>query len=467
MPGMTSRHVVRAALSFSLVLLLLSGAPARAFCPTNGLKCGLGGTGVTHEDMTKRAMTELGAEFFGTPHQTRAMRTAIEETAQANAEVDEDQTNGFKHFDGESFAPGKQRLVTLLDGAVLSLRAGDAQGARRQLGQALHTLQDFYSHSNWLESGHTGALPSLWRSGEPLPASAAAETPTCEDCELVILSDGSLFLDCGGNLLTPLLTSGYYGGENEVPATASKCRHGGPFDTGPGPSGGINKDTLYQPLSPHFRLHTEAADSAVEASRQFIRDLQAQLTRSELELLFGVGPTLTLAIGPTGGLGGLLTLLQAQLVQLVDSRIGTDQEPLRYVLVPFTDSSTGPLTVTHDPIEFKRLLGTLVTAVGGGCSGPSMAAALQALGATGRGGDLFLFTQADSQDGHLVPRTPGGLDELEALEVHRALPEHVEGVSTGRAERRGPHAGHGVEHRHQHARGERDALHSRLHTQHR
>jgi hypothetical protein len=352
--------------------------------------------------MTKQAMTELGAEFFGTPHQTRAMRSAIAETSKANAEVDDDQTNGFKHFDGESFTPGKQRLVTLFDGVLLSLRAGDAQGGRRQLGQALHTLQDFYSHSNWLESGHSGALPSLWRSAEPLPASAGAETPTCKDCEFVILSDGSLFLDCGGNLLTPLLTSGYYGGENEVPATASKCRHGGPFDTGPGPSGGINKDTLYQPLSPHFRLHSEAADSAVEASKQFIRDLQAQLTPSELELLFGVGPTLTLAIGPTGGLGSLLALLQAQVLQLVDSRIGTDQEPLRYVLVPFTDSSTGPLSVTHDPAEFKRLLGTLVTTVGGGCSGPSMAAALQALGASGSGGDLFLFTQEASQDGHLA-----------------------------------------------------------------
>ncbi|HYO71035.1 MAG TPA: hypothetical protein VEU33_33645 [Archangium sp.] len=399
--------MVRAVLSFSLALLILPGAPARAFCPTNGLKCGLGGTGVTHEDMTQRAMTELGAEFFGTSHQTRAMRSAIAETAKANAEVDEDQTNGFKHFDGESFAPGKQRLVTLFDGVLLSLRAGDATGARRQLGQALHTIQDFYSHSNWLESGHVGALSSLWRSGEPLPASAGAETPTCKDCELVILSDGSLFLDCGRNLLTPLLTSGYYGGENEVPATASKCRHGGPFDTGPGPSGGINKDTLYQPLSPHFRLHTEAADSAVEASKQFLRDLQTQLTRSELELLFGVGPTLTLAIGPTGALGSLLPLLQSQLLQLIDSRMGTDQEPLRYVLVPFTDSSTGPLTVTHDPVEFKRLLGTLVTAAGGGCSGPSMAAALQALGASGNGGDLFLFTQADSQDGHLAPQVSG------------------------------------------------------------
>jgi hypothetical protein len=406
---MISRYVVRAVLSRAwpvlvLALLVLPGPSTQAFCPTNGLKCVFGGTGVTHEDMTEQAMTELGAEFFGTPHQTRAMKSAIEETSKANAEVDEDQTNGFKHFDGESFAAGKQRLVTLFDGVLLSLRAGDGQGARRQLGQALHTLQDFYSHSNWLESGHHGALPSLWRSGEPLPASAGAETPTCRDCELVFLSDGSLFVDCGRNLLTPLLTSGYYGGENEVPATASKCRHGGPFDFGPGPFGGINKDTLHQLLSPHFRMHTEAADSALEASKQFIRDLEAQLTRSELELLFGVGPTLTLVIGPTGGLGSLLALLQAQVFQLVDSRIGTDQEPLRYILVPFTDASTGPLTVTHDPGEFKRILGKLGTTAGGGCPGPSMAAALQALGASGRDGDLFLFTQADSQDGHLAPQ---------------------------------------------------------------
>ncbi|WP_375769385.1 Het-C domain-containing protein [Archangium gephyra] len=411
-----------------LALLALPGPSAQAFCPTNGLKCGLGGTGVTHEDMTKQAMTELGAEFFGTPHQTRAMRSAIDETATANAEVDEDQANGFKHFDGESFAPGKQRLVTLFEGVILSLRAGEAQGARRQLGQALHTLQDFYSHSNWIESGHGGALPSLWRSGEPLPASAAAETPTCKECEPVILSDGSLFLDCGRNLLTPLLTSGFYGGENEVPAVPSKCRHGGPFDTGPGPSGGINKDTLYQPLSPHFRMHTEAADSALEASKQFIRDLQSQLTRNQLELLFGVGPTLTLAIGPTGGLGGLLAPLQAQLLQLVDSRLGTDQEPLRYVLVPFTDASTGPLSVMHDPAEFKRLLGSLGTVAGGGCSGPSMAAALQALGASGKGGELFLFTREGTQDGHLAPQV-SSLAWHQGTRIHAFLFGSCEGLA--------------------------------------
>ncbi|WNG53416.1 hypothetical protein F0U59_00425 [Archangium gephyra] len=379
--------------------------------------------------MTKRAMTELGAEFFGTSHQTRAMRSAIGEIAQANAEVDQDQTNGFKHFDGESFVPGKQRLVTLFDGVVLSLRAGDARGARRQLGQALHTLQDFHSHSNWLESGHAGALSALWRSGEPLPASAGAQTATCEDCEPVFLSDGSLFLDCGGNLLTPLLTSGYYGGENEVPATASKCRHGGPFDTGPGPSGGINKDTLHQLLSPHFRLHMEAADSAVEASRQFIRDLQARLTRSELELLFGVGPTLTLAIGPTGRLGPLLTLFQSQLSQLVDSRIGTGQEPLRYVLVPFTDASTGPLLVTHDPLELKRFLGTLLAAAGGGCSGPSMAAALQALGASGGGGELFLFApRAASRDGHRVSQV-SSLAWHQGTRIHAFLSDACGGAA--------------------------------------
>ncbi|SEU37177.1 vWA domain-containing protein [Stigmatella erecta] len=362
---------------------------------------------MTHQDLTEEALADLAQEFFALPHPTLAMKQASEEVWKANAEVDDDQTNGFKHFDGESFAAGKQRLVALFEGVRQSLRAEDATAARRQLGQALHTLQDFYSHSNWIESGRSGALPSLWRPGEALPPPAAADAATCKACEWVLLSDGSFFVDCGDNLLTPLLTTGFYGGENEVPAVPTKCRHGGPSDTGPGPFGGINKDSALQLLSPHFGLHGAAAESALDASKQFIRELTAPLTEHQRRLLFGVGPALALVLDTSGGWeGGLLSQLVREASRLIDARLGTAQEPSRYILVPFQSAAPGALSAMGDAREFKRALTALKTG-GGTCAGPSMTAVLQALGTAGQGMDLFVFTRSSAGDEVLASAVSG------------------------------------------------------------
>ncbi|EYF00264.1 HET-C-related protein [Chondromyces apiculatus] len=334
---------------------------ADAFCPTKGLRCVLGATGMTHQDLTEEALEDICEDLLGTSQQTTSMRQAIKEIWQANADVDDDQAQGMLHFDAETFASGKQRLITLLQGTRASLQANDAQGARRQLGQALHAIQDFYAHANWVEAGHSGATPALWRPGEALPAAAAPGTPTCEPCTPVLLANGSLFYDCSDNLVTTLLTSGYYGSGNEDPQIATKCRHGGPFDTGAGPKGGINKDSFSQSLSPHHVLHAEAADDALEATRQFVLDLQAELTPAQFNLLLGIGTTVAVALDTTAPMASALASVRGQLHRLVEERRGTDQEPLRYLLVPFDDHGAGPATETTDPAAFLGALDALDT----------------------------------------------------------------------------------------------------------
>ena len=50
-------------------------------------------------------------------------------------------------------------------------------------------------------------------------------------------------LTYGGNIMSNLLTSGNYGGEDRVKPNSSKCSHGGPPDSSAGGiTGGINKD---------------------------------------------------------------------------------------------------------------------------------------------------------------------------------------------------------------------------------
>ena len=181
---------------------------ARAFFPTNfhtvlGLLAGK-----SHQGMTGEAITELELEFFG--QQTGSMRDAIKEIGRANSDVDDDQKTAAKHFDGESLPEGQQRIINLRNGIITALQNNDANGARTALGSALHTIQDFYSHTNWVELGHRLPNPDLGRPGKALhrlPRTAE----TCRDCR-----DTPVFQypDCRDNLTGRHLTSGYYGGED-------------------------------------------------------------------------------------------------------------------------------------------------------------------------------------------------------------------------------------------------------------
>src|SRR4029079_8800525 len=102
-----------------------------------------------HQSITTDAIKEIDAEFFGITKLTKPMKKAIEQIADADAEVDQDQVTSAKHFDGESLPEGQARVVALLSDLQTALASNNAAGARSKLGQALHTIQDFYSHSNW------------------------------------------------------------------------------------------------------------------------------------------------------------------------------------------------------------------------------------------------------------------------------------------------------------------------------
>jgi von Willebrand factor A domain-containing protein 7 len=179
------------------------GVPAFAFVPTN-LRAALltSPFDETHQSITETAITEIDSEFFGVSRLTRPMKKAMEQIVDANAEVDQDQTTSAKHFDGESFPEGQARLASLLGDIETALTDSNAQGARSKLGQALHTIQDFYSHSNWVEMGNAGPNPVLGRASGIINR-LSDQTPTCRDCIPCV--------NCDNNLLLASLTSGYYG----------------------------------------------------------------------------------------------------------------------------------------------------------------------------------------------------------------------------------------------------------------
>ena len=174
----------------------------------------------------------------------------------------------------------------------------DLTHAREILGQSFHTLQDFYSHSNWVEMGRTD-VNELIGFTETIGSIAAPNQATCTSdgctriekacviplsCSVVtwplssflqtLWQQASLgtcplvYYDCHDNILPEInkqqiLTSGYAANDlsenNEVlqkPPNVGKCSHGSVLDASSHlPAvGGINKDSYSLIFSPHSNL---------------------------------------------------------------------------------------------------------------------------------------------------------------------------------------------------------------------
>ena len=186
---------------------------------------------------------------------------AINEIQSANVEMDSSPSNSIAavHFDGEQFLQGSQRLIRLRQELITLLLKGDKlQHARNLAGNALHTLQDFYSRSNWIELGNTLPLNALAQPGRDIWQEniiAGATEPTCRNC---LLDEQSNEADdtCADNLVTGKLTSGYRSGQDiKKPVDTGKCSHGGQTDDSrlKPATGGINKDSSSKSESPHAR----------------------------------------------------------------------------------------------------------------------------------------------------------------------------------------------------------------------
>lgn len=402
------RHCARY-LPACLVLLLTIGIapPGQAFCPKNGLLCfavAKSAGSLTHQDITQRGIEALDKTYFGVPKITKSMQKALDEIIEANALVDKDQKSSAKHFDGENAAGSQLLIATLKQNVIDALNATPMKtaGARQNLGSALHTIQDFYSHSNWVELGNVGAHPGVGRPGALGFAGPGALT--CSG-----FTNTGLTCANSSNLVTSLLTSGYYGGSDRPKPGALKCSHGGPLDKSSPSSDllgyfreGINKDTFYCDISPHSGFHFAAATAAIAATQQFVEDIKAVITPTQLRALLGAGPTLSFAIDTTGSMGSIIAGVRNSATAIVNSRLGTDEEPLQYVLAPFNDPFVGPNVSTSDAASFKTSIAGLFASGGGDCPELAFTGMYNGLALSNPSGSLFMYTDASAKDAVLA-----------------------------------------------------------------
>ncbi|KAI4886969.1 hypothetical protein NFI96_023017, partial [Prochilodus magdalenae] len=236
-----------------------------------------GGNFIQPDPLTPESL----AEACQSPASDSTLKSAISQISKRNAWVDGKHVfDAEYHFDDESFEKARKLITQGVSDVKTSLKQGNYEYARQRLGETMHTLQDFYSHSNWIELENRSPYPVLIKADQPFQNLADKNTPTCSSCDN----------DCTGNILESIisqkkLTSGYFSLTSPKKPNG-KCSHGGLGDLTSvvEPKGGINKD---DPDASHGSLHFVAAEVATAATKELLQDIRNSTNATEFLRLMG------------------------------------------------------------------------------------------------------------------------------------------------------------------------------------
>lgn len=317
---------------------------------------------------------------------------AIKEIRDADASVD-DMTGEFNnpsaHCDNELLHDCTFRINSLKHAITDNLKDDNARngaGARREVGRALHTLQDFYSHSNWIEiSGGSAPNPDL---GISLIPSLSAAQATCDNTQANLTGFG-----------LSNLTTGYFDGLGFADAPSGKCRHG--VTVGATIVSGIHKD------EPSRDGHAAAREAAVEGTRKFIEEiLDAEGVRGNdlaiAEFMDSIG-TFGFVIDDTGSMGTEIDGVKNIVVNLV-SAIQADPEIsyTNFLFERFGDPDVGEPLTSKTPGAILNAVFGLYPSGGGDCPELGQTALLRSLDAAEVRSQLYYFSDASSKDASLA-----------------------------------------------------------------
>lgn len=363
-----------------LLALCLPATQVVAFKPT----AEFGHVGIVRDAVTP--ITRTGSDGAT----LRFSERAIEEIRDATAGVDEifssrgELTVPNAHCDDELLPACSQRIRTIKEAIVANLSSGspDGSAARAQVGRALHTLQDFYSHSNWVNApgpGNAGANTVLGRG--VLGALPAASTTCVDD-----FFDRTL---TGAGLTS--LTTGYFGSAEPPPG---KCAHGVLAGAG------IHKDAPGRPF--HAQARAAAVAGTADLINQILDAPGVAGNDEAIRAFMDIRGTLGFVVDDTGSMGPDIAGVRAAVQQIVNRVAGTEDAPDNYVLVRFGDPDVGAPFKTSNPAALLSAVNALFPSGGGDCPELSQAGLLSAISASSSGAKLYLFTDASAKDSALA-----------------------------------------------------------------
>lgn len=345
------------------------------------------------------------------------LRSVIDLVCTSNVLVNvEEFTSPSAHFDNEEFIEGSRLIINRLTDVRTKLLSDSLHvtDARISFGQALHTLQDFYAHTNWIELGSRGPYRAI-STGDALGSRAPSYLETCSNCTQRSCAERNILQDISGGLY---LTSGYF---NIHPGTTSKpkgkCSHGGSRDmtTLTDAVGfGINKDNE---LSDHGSLHIIAAKIALNDTIQQLQSLWTAVGNRTFGQFLGFhSSSLVIVIDTTGSMMPVIELVKQLAIGIIEFTRGDNAlfKPSNYILSPFNDPEWGPLIITTDAQFLIDKITNLTVFDGGDLPELYYHGLNDALEVCETNSLVYTFTDASAKDAYLRPKVHARATEIKA-----------------------------------------------------
>jgi len=351
-----------------------------------------------HEEISETACVSIEKTIDSTTYKFQPK--AIVEIRTANSKSDSvlgDFWNPEVHFDNEALPACSTRLINLREGVVKALVVGDAAPdgveARKLLGQALHTLQDFYAHSNWVElvgwGFRSGYNQDLGRQVLRAPLRAVAFCPDDSDelARVNAITTGYFELELSWYLPVPLvLLDALKDVCFDYPS--GKCRHGidEVFFCN-----GINKDK--DGKTGHGLAKSLASEGSKDFIQQILDDPAVVDNVDAVEALMGPQASLAFVIDDTGSMGDDIDAV----IEAVEAFI-TTTSPTQFILVTFGDPHVSSAYKTSDRESFLYRLRSIYPSGGGDCAELAYTGLEVAINSMKQNSDVYLFTDADAKD---------------------------------------------------------------------
>ncbi|XP_052410113.1 von Willebrand factor A domain-containing protein 7-like [Carassius gibelio] len=164
---------------------------------------------ITHQEITQKAILQTTAEVCKTqalqqgrdfvqpkvltveslteacssPTSAKGFQQAIDTVCDSNAGIDKHHMSDAEyHFDDESFEKGQNLIKYGVTAVKNAANEKNYEMARERLGEIMHTIQDFYSHSNWIELGNLFPYSNLTRPDGKIDNTAGHILSMCPIC---------------------------------------------------------------------------------------------------------------------------------------------------------------------------------------------------------------------------------------------------------------------------------------------
>ncbi|UJR38739.1 hypothetical protein I4U23_031404 [Adineta vaga] len=292
--------------------------------------------------------------------------TTIRIIASSNTKTDlKEMFKSESHFDSERFVGGSQLLLKRYQASIDSIQNADNYDqARKTFGEMLHTLQDFYSHSNYIELNLTSPNDVLGQRIFEKTEYAPTEMRTCISCTGSACQTQD---NLDENILKKkILTTGYF-----IPKGLSlilgkkpigKCSHGGTFDgsSTDEPIGGINKDKLD---SVHGHLHYQAANMAYQGTVKILQEFRNQIGDDAFALFLTLKKnlnSLVISIDISCSRTNYVDLAKNISLNIVNQYEQLEFAPHNYILIIFTDTIAEVVVNSLNPNDLINAIENLI-----------------------------------------------------------------------------------------------------------